>query len=120
MAGRVPGPVLTDKDATAAASAWIGRSPTLIGALDWHVGLCPACDGTRFCAEYTEIICEYGAGPYGAAVFFPDERKQVTTEQQVETRGGESPADWQVNTTSRQYRYEHYDPRVDVGDAADD
>ena len=29
------------KDATAEASRWIGRSPQLIGALDWHMGLCP-------------------------------------------------------------------------------
>jgi len=63
-------------DAAAEAAAWIAASPNLIDVLTWHAGLCETCGnrtpGTlRRCAEYTEIIEEYGAGPYGSAVFFP-------------------------------------------------
>lgn len=96
------------------------RSPVLTSVLDWHRGLCTVCQSAVRCAEYLEIIEECGAGLYGDAVFFPDERTMVTPEQQVETRGGESPRDWQVNIDAQQYRYEHYDPGCDVEDTADD
>jgi hypothetical protein len=59
-------------DPAAVASAWIAASPNLLEVLDWHRGLCGACQPGRHCAEYGEIIAEYGAGPFGTAVFWPD------------------------------------------------
>ena len=58
--------------ATAEASAWIAASPNMIDVLGWHEDLCETCKLGRKCAEYGEIIAEYGAGPYGSVVFFPD------------------------------------------------
>jgi hypothetical protein len=57
--------------ACAAASAWIAASPNMIVVLDWHRGLCGTCGVGRLCAEYREILAEYGAGEYGATVFSP-------------------------------------------------
>jgi hypothetical protein len=58
-------------EASAEASRWIGESPHILDVLDWHRSACRACTDTLRCAEYGEIICEYGAGEAGAAVFFP-------------------------------------------------
>jgi hypothetical protein len=58
-------------EAAAIASAWIARSPSLLDVLAWHRGLCEACTPSRSCGERGEIIAEYGAGPYGSAVFYP-------------------------------------------------
>ena len=56
----------------AVASEWIAASPPLLAVLDWHVDLCPGCvRGRPKCAEFREILAEYGAGPSGSAVFFP-------------------------------------------------
>lgn len=55
--------------ADALASAWIAESPCIIDVLDWHKGL-HGCDPG--CAERMEIVAEYGAGPYGSSVFFPE------------------------------------------------
>lgn len=57
--------------ARAIASAWIAGAPNLIIVLLWHLRLCGTCGPECRCAEYHEILEEYGAGPYGAAVFFP-------------------------------------------------
>lgn len=67
-------PVLSEAavEASAAASAWIAVSPNLLDVLAWHQDLCPACGPGGKCAEYREIVDEYGAGVYGAAVFWPD------------------------------------------------
>jgi hypothetical protein len=65
-------PAEAAKQATAEASKWIAASPNLVDVLAWHRGLCKTCTGTRMCAEYAEIICEYGAGVHGSAVFWPD------------------------------------------------
>ena len=58
-------------EASAIASAWIAASPHILDVLDWHKGLCETCSTGGRCAERAEIIDEYGAGPYGAAVFWP-------------------------------------------------
>lgn len=59
-------------EARAIASEWIAVSPDLIEVLDWHTDLCGTCrPGGGKCAEFREIISEYGAGETGAAVFFP-------------------------------------------------
>lgn len=58
-------------EAAAEASAWIAASPNLIDVLGWHRRLC-GCGPGEHCAEYAEIIAEYGAGPAGSAVFWPD------------------------------------------------
>jgi hypothetical protein len=61
-------------EARAIASALVAASPNLITVLDWHTGLCPSCErGQPKCAEYAEILDEYGAGARGATVFFPAE-----------------------------------------------
>jgi hypothetical protein len=40
--------------------------------LGWHTGLCGTCrPGGGKCPEFREIVDEYGAGEYGASVFFP-------------------------------------------------
>lgn len=58
------------EDAAAAiASSWIAAAPCIIEVLDWHKGLHGCEPG---CLERMEIVAEYGAGPYGAAVFFPE------------------------------------------------
>lgn len=56
----------------AAVPAWLAAAPPLPGILSWHRGLCGACGPEWLCDEYREIIAEYGAGPYGAAVFWPE------------------------------------------------
>lgn len=58
--------------ASAVASEWIAASPNLVDVLTWHRGLCSSCSPARYCGEYSEIIAEYGAGTFGASVFYPD------------------------------------------------
>lgn len=65
-------PAEAAKEASSRASAWIAVSPNMIDVLGWHEDLCGACALGRKCGEYQEIIAEYGAGPYGASVFYPD------------------------------------------------
>lgn len=63
---------MTAAEASAIVSAWIAVSPRLAVVLGWHQDRCPACEPfTRHCAEYHEILAEYGAGPSGPAAFFP-------------------------------------------------
>lgn len=67
----MPSPAEAAVEARAAASAWIAASPNLIDVLTWHQQQCGACGTARKCGEYHEILAEYGAGQYGAAVFYP-------------------------------------------------
>jgi hypothetical protein len=62
----------TAAEAAAQVQAWVNESPHLIDVLDWHQRLCGACSGLRHCLEWGEILSEYGAGPHGTAVFWPD------------------------------------------------
>lgn len=59
-------------EAAAEASRWIAASPNLTVVLDWHRRL-HGCGPGEHCAEYAGIIEEYGAGPSGSAVFWPDD-----------------------------------------------
>ena len=65
-------PAAAASQARAVAAEWIAAAPNLLEVLDWHRGLCEGCGAGGGCAERREIIDEYGAGEFGAAVFYPD------------------------------------------------
>jgi hypothetical protein len=64
-------PAQAAAEAAAEVARWVAMSPHLSDVLDWHRSLCSVCGPFRPCAEYDEIISEYGAGAYGISVFYP-------------------------------------------------